>query len=145
VDGDDRFEIVAPHPLSLVCFRLRDTDAANEQVLRRVNATGRAFLTHTKVDGRYTMRLAVGAPATQERHVAATWDLIRECLGRQPAQRSEAGGQAADKNNTGRQPAQRSEAGGQAADKNNTGRQPAQRSEAGGQAAGMQSNVSTGD
>jgi aromatic-L-amino-acid decarboxylase len=81
VRADDRFEIVAAHPFGLVCFRLRDTDAANEALMRRVNATGQAFLTHTKVDGRFTMRMAIGAPATQERHVAATWQLIGDCVG----------------------------------------------------------------
>lgn len=84
MDADDRFEIVAPHPFSLVCFRLRDdvaggperADAANAEVLSRVNATGECFLTHTKVRGRYTLRIAIGAPATQRRHVAAAWQRV---------------------------------------------------------------------
>jgi aromatic-L-amino-acid/L-tryptophan decarboxylase len=61
----------------LVCFRLRAADPLNERLLRQVNATGQAYLTHTKVDGRYVLRLAVGAPSTEERHVAATWKLIQ--------------------------------------------------------------------
>ncbi|NJC68455.1 aminotransferase class V-fold PLP-dependent enzyme [Planosporangium thailandense] len=77
VRADGRFEIVAPHPFSLVCFRLRGADAPNEELLRAVNATGQAYLTHTKVGGRYVLRLAVGAPATEERHAAATWKLIQ--------------------------------------------------------------------
>jgi aromatic-L-amino-acid decarboxylase len=85
VRDDDRFEVVAPHPLSLVCFRLRDgagTDAAagdtaNETLLRAVNATGRCLLTHTRVAGRYVLRLAVGAPATREEHVDEVWRLIQ--------------------------------------------------------------------
>ncbi|GAA1808522.1 aminotransferase class V-fold PLP-dependent enzyme [Planosporangium flavigriseum] len=77
VRADERFEVVAPHPFSLVCFRLRGSDGPNEKLLRAVNATGRAFLTHTKVDGRYVLRLAVGAPSTEERHAAATWKLIQ--------------------------------------------------------------------
>jgi aromatic-L-amino-acid decarboxylase len=77
VRADERFEVVAPHPFSLVCFRLRADDAANEELLRAVNATGHAYLTHTKAGGRYVLRLAVGAPSTQERHVAATWKLIQ--------------------------------------------------------------------
>jgi aromatic-L-amino-acid decarboxylase len=77
VREDERFEVVAPHPFSLVCFRLRASDAANEEVLRRVNATGRAYLTHTKVNGQFVVRLAVGAPATEERHVAAVWQLVQ--------------------------------------------------------------------
>jgi len=84
VGADDRFEIMAPHPLSLVCFRLRGTglgddadgDAANEALLAAVNATGEVLLTHTRVRGRYTLRLAVGAPSTREEHVAAAWKII---------------------------------------------------------------------
>jgi aromatic-L-amino-acid decarboxylase len=83
VRADERFEIAAPHPFSLVCFRLRgssdapNSDAPNEELLRRVNATGQAYLTHTRVGGRYVLRLAVGSPSTQERHAAATWKLIQ--------------------------------------------------------------------
>jgi aromatic-L-amino-acid decarboxylase len=83
VRSDPRFEVVAPHPFSLVCFRLRgpaedDTGGTNGELLNLVNATGRAYLTHTRVDGKYTLRLAIGAPGTAERHVNAVWDLIRE-------------------------------------------------------------------
>ena len=80
VEADERFEIVAPHPFSLVCFRLRGPDEPNEELLRRVNATGQAYLTHTRVGGRYVLRLAIGSPWTQERHVAAVWELIRAQL-----------------------------------------------------------------
>ncbi|MGH3734942.1 MAG: pyridoxal-dependent decarboxylase [Micromonosporaceae bacterium] len=86
IGADDRFEIVAPHPFSLVCFRLRDAggedptaaDARNAELLRRLNASGQIYLTHTKVNDRYALRLAIGAPATEERHVAAAWRQIRE-------------------------------------------------------------------
>jgi aromatic-L-amino-acid decarboxylase len=81
VRADERFEVVAPHPFSLVCFRLRGDDpaddAANEELLARVNGTGQVFLTHTRLDGRYVLRLAIGAPSTQEQHVAAAWNLLR--------------------------------------------------------------------
>jgi aromatic-L-amino-acid decarboxylase len=80
VGQDDRFEIVAPHPFSLVCFRLRASDSASdspEALLHRLNDSGRLYLTHTKVGGRTTLRLAVGAPQTTPAHVAAAWDLIR--------------------------------------------------------------------
>jgi aromatic-L-amino-acid decarboxylase len=76
VEADGRFELVAPHPFSLVCFRLRGPDGPNEDLLRRINATGQAYLTHTRVGGRYVLRLAVGSPWTEERHVAAVWQLI---------------------------------------------------------------------
>jgi aromatic-L-amino-acid decarboxylase len=77
VRADSRFEIVAPHPFSLVCFRLRADDVANEGLLGRVNDTGQTYLTHTKVDGRYALRLAIGSPLTEQRHVAAAWKLIQ--------------------------------------------------------------------
>ncbi|HEX2355166.1 MAG TPA: pyridoxal-dependent decarboxylase [Micromonosporaceae bacterium] len=76
VRADERFEVLAPHPFSLVCFRLRAGDAASEELLRRVNASGRAYLTHTKVRGRYALRLAVGSPLTRREHIEATWRLI---------------------------------------------------------------------
>ena len=81
VADDPRFEIVAPHPLSLVCFRLRGPDGPNEELLRRVNATGAVYLTHTKVGGRFVLRLAVGSPHTGERHVADAWRLIDRYAG----------------------------------------------------------------
>jgi aromatic-L-amino-acid decarboxylase len=77
VRADERFEIVAPHPFSLVCFRLRAPDEANEELLRRVNADGSVYLTHTRVRDRFVLRLAVGAPATEARHVEAAWQLIQ--------------------------------------------------------------------
>ena len=61
---DDRFEIVAPHPFSLVCFRLRASDEVNEELLRRLNGSGALYLTHTKVRDQYGLRFAIGAPQT---------------------------------------------------------------------------------
>ncbi|HZN73374.1 MAG TPA: pyridoxal-dependent decarboxylase [Micromonosporaceae bacterium] len=78
IAADDRFEIVAPHPFSLVCFRLRGSDEANEALLRGVNESGTCYLTHTRVRGRYTLRLAIGVPATERRHVEAAWQQIRD-------------------------------------------------------------------
>ncbi|MBW2275961.1 MAG: aspartate aminotransferase family protein [Deltaproteobacteria bacterium] len=82
VGADDRFELLAPVEFGLVCFRLNDgrpedqLDALNEQLLDRINATGKVFLTHTTLAGRYTLRMMIGARTTQERHVEAAWDLI---------------------------------------------------------------------
>jgi len=78
VADDDRFEIMAPHPFSLVCFRLRGPDERSAELLRLVNDSGLAYLTHTRVRGAYTLRLAIGAPMTEHRHVAAVWQLIRQ-------------------------------------------------------------------
>jgi len=76
--ADDRFEIVAPHPFSLVCFRLRASDAVNEELLRRLNGSGALYLTHTKVRGQYALRLAIGAPQTTATHVADAWQRIQQ-------------------------------------------------------------------
>lgn len=85
VAADSRFEVMAPHPLSLVCFRMRARDGRDDagadednlRLLERLNASGALYLTHTKVRGRLTLRLAVGAPMTQRRHVAAAWERIQ--------------------------------------------------------------------
>jgi aromatic-L-amino-acid decarboxylase len=77
VREDERFELVVPPPLNLVCFRLRGDDARNERLLERLNASGRLCLTHTKLNDRYVLRLCVGQTHTEERHVRAAWDMIR--------------------------------------------------------------------
>lgn len=88
VEADDRFELVAPHPLALVTFRLRApagtggtddaaADAATRAVMDAVNDSGRAYLTHTVADGRIALRLAVGAISTEAQHVDAVWEQVR--------------------------------------------------------------------
>ncbi|WFE47341.1 pyridoxal-dependent decarboxylase [Verrucosispora sp. WMMD1129] len=76
VRADDRFELVADHPYALVCFRLRGADGPNERLLAAVNAAGKVYLTHTRVAGRHTLRLAIGAPQTTQAHVDEAWELI---------------------------------------------------------------------
>lgn len=78
LSADDRFELAAAHPFSLVCFRLRADDDTNAELLARVNATGRAHLTHTRVAGRHILRLAVGSPQTTAAHIDETWTLLAE-------------------------------------------------------------------
>jgi aromatic-L-amino-acid decarboxylase len=78
VRADDRFEIVAPHPFSLVCFRLRSSDAVNEELLRRLNGSGALYLTHTRVRHQYAVRMAIGSPQTRPEHVADAWRRIQE-------------------------------------------------------------------
>ncbi|MDH3290548.1 MAG: pyridoxal-dependent decarboxylase [Gemmatimonadota bacterium] len=77
VRDDPAFELVAPVPLNLVCFRHRGDDAFNEALLSRLNASGELFLTHTKLGGRLVLRLAIGGTYTEQRHVQAAWDTIR--------------------------------------------------------------------
>jgi aromatic-L-amino-acid/L-tryptophan decarboxylase len=76
VASDDRFELVAPHPLALVTFRLCAGDDATTALLERANATGRVFLTHTQVNGAVAIRMAVGAVRTEPRHVEQAWRLL---------------------------------------------------------------------
>jgi aromatic-L-amino-acid decarboxylase len=71
------WEVVAPRPFSLVCFRRVGTDAENEALLERVNATGEVFLSHTRLNGRYVLRLAVGNARTTEADVRLAWDVLR--------------------------------------------------------------------
>jgi aromatic-L-amino-acid decarboxylase len=78
VDASDRFERVAPVPFSVVCFRLRGeaTDEDHQRVLDTINASGEIFLSHTKLEGRFVLRLAIGNLHTTERHVARAWELL---------------------------------------------------------------------
>jgi len=78
VGGDARFEIAAPVKLNLVCFRLRAGDEANQLVMDRLNTSGDLFLTHTKLDGKLTLRLCVAQTNTEARHVERGWKRIQE-------------------------------------------------------------------
>jgi aromatic-L-amino-acid decarboxylase len=77
VDADPRFERVAPAPLSVVCFRYRGTDEENRALLDAVNATGMVFLSHTELNGRYVLRIAIGNLGTRREDVQLAWDLVR--------------------------------------------------------------------
>ncbi|HVH08745.1 MAG TPA: pyridoxal-dependent decarboxylase [Gemmatimonadales bacterium] len=79
VAADDRFALAAPVPLNLVCFRHAAGDDATARLLETLNASGRLYLTHTRLDGRLVLRLAIGGTYTERRHVEAAWDLIRQC------------------------------------------------------------------
>ena len=85
VDAEPDWQRVAPVPFSLVCFRYAppgviadEADAINAAILDRVNASGSAYLSHTKLDGRYVLRLAIGNLRTEPRHVENAWRLLRE-------------------------------------------------------------------
>jgi aromatic-L-amino-acid decarboxylase len=78
IDADDRFERLAPTDLSLVCFAHKDGDEASERVLTAVNASGKAFLTHTRLADRYAIRVAVGSTQTERAHVESLWTLLRQ-------------------------------------------------------------------
>jgi aromatic-L-amino-acid decarboxylase len=85
VRDEPDWEQMAPVPFSLVCFRHTpsgtseaEREALNARILERVNMSGRVFLSHTKLNGIYTLRLAIGNIRTERRHVADAWGLLRE-------------------------------------------------------------------
>ncbi|KAJ0983677.1 hypothetical protein J5N97_011932 [Dioscorea zingiberensis] len=84
---DTRFEVVVPRRFSLVCFRLKtrfgatsDDDGlkTNRRLLDAVNSSGRAFMTHALIDGKFVIRFAIGTTLTEMCHVDATWKLIQD-------------------------------------------------------------------
>lgn len=85
VEADPRFEVMAPAPFSVVCFRARfarrapaEQDEANQRLMDGVNASGEAYMSHTRLRGRMTLRLAVGSLRSEERHVRRAWELIQQ-------------------------------------------------------------------
>ncbi len=78
VEESAEFELAAPVSVGLVCFRHRAGDALTEALMNRLNETGALYLTHTRLDDRLVLRLAVGAPATRRAHVEAAWTRIVE-------------------------------------------------------------------
>ena len=77
VRKDSRFEVVAPVPLNLVCFRHKAGDSVNQGIMDRLNQSGRLFLTHTRLQGKLTLRLCVGQTHTKARHVERAWERIQ--------------------------------------------------------------------
>ena len=77
VEADDRFELVAPTVVSLVCFRHIDGNDATQRVLDAVNQSGQAFLTHTNLNDQLVIRVAIGSPQTERHHVEGLWNLIQ--------------------------------------------------------------------
>jgi aromatic-L-amino-acid decarboxylase len=78
IASDKDFEIAAPHPLNLVCFRHKGGDDRNQRMMETLNASGELYLTHTKLNGKFTLRLCVGQSQTQRRHVEKAWKSIKE-------------------------------------------------------------------
>jgi aromatic-L-amino-acid decarboxylase len=78
VQADARFELAAPVPLNLVCFRHVAGDDFNRELLARLNGSGELYMTHTVLAGHYTLRLCVSQAQTEERHVRQAWQRIVE-------------------------------------------------------------------
>src|SRR5207249_4862517 len=93
VEESNEWELTAPTPFALVCFRAcpqregetnevraKRLDALNEAIMHGVNATGKAFLSHTKLNDRLVLRLSIGNIRTTELHVRGVWDLLNQHL-----------------------------------------------------------------
>ncbi|MDX2178152.1 MAG: pyridoxal-dependent decarboxylase [Bryobacteraceae bacterium] len=81
VQADSRFELVAPVHLSLICFRLRDSNEANQRLMDAINDSGFAFLSHTVQNGKFVLRFAIGNYMTTQEDVAQTWQRIQALAG----------------------------------------------------------------
>ncbi|MBZ5524589.1 MAG: amino acid decarboxylase [Acidobacteriia bacterium] len=80
IDSTPAFERVAPVPFSVVCFRYKGTDEENKAMIETINATGRVFLSHTVLNGRVVVRLAIGNMATTWEDVREAWELMRNAV-----------------------------------------------------------------
>ncbi|MEP7212964.1 MAG: pyridoxal-dependent decarboxylase [Acidobacteriota bacterium] len=83
VAESENFELMAPVPFALVCFRIAPKGVAesevndlNERIMNDINASGEAYLSHTKLNGKFTIRLSVGSIRVEERHLVKVWELL---------------------------------------------------------------------
>jgi aromatic-L-amino-acid decarboxylase len=82
IKADNRFELSATVSMGVVCFRFIDKiDMLNSEIVERVNASGRAYLTQTKLNGRTVMRVGLGNVLTTEEHLRNVWELIQQTAG----------------------------------------------------------------
>lgn len=81
IQADSRFEVVAPVPFSVVCFRYKGSDEENRHIFEKVNASGKFFISHTHLGGRYVLRLAIGNLGTNWEDVRAAWEMIQGSRG----------------------------------------------------------------
>ncbi len=84
IQNHQHFELMAPVPVSLVCFRVsngslseNELNDLNQKLLERINATGKAFLSHTTLNGKFVLRMAIGQRTTELEHIEKTWDIIK--------------------------------------------------------------------
>ncbi|MFN7994236.1 MAG: pyridoxal-dependent decarboxylase [Bryobacteraceae bacterium] len=80
VRADERFELAAPAPFSVVCFRYKGSDEENRRLLHAVNSSGEFFLSHTVLHGKFTLHLAIGNMGTSREHVMRAWEAIRRAV-----------------------------------------------------------------
>ncbi len=82
IEADEHFDIVAPAPFNLVCFRHRGSDEMNKRIMDEINKAGAIFLTHTKLNERFVIRICIGQTRTELEHVERAWRLITETASR---------------------------------------------------------------
>jgi aromatic-L-amino-acid decarboxylase len=92
-EESENFELMAPVPFALVCFRanpkgIDDVDTLNERIMNSINASGEAYLSHTKLNGKFTLRLSVGSIRVEERHLLKVWDLLTGTLAKVSTERA---------------------------------------------------------
>jgi len=81
IETADQFELAAPTPLNLICFRHVGGDEINRQLMERLNQSGDLYLTHTTLNDQFVLRFCVGQTHTEERHVKQAWEKITEISG----------------------------------------------------------------
>ncbi len=85
ISESDNWEMIAPVPFALVCFRatpnnVQDLDSFNEKLMNEINASGKAYLSHTKLNGKFTLRLSIGSIQVTEEKMRKLWDLLNEMI-----------------------------------------------------------------
>lgn len=83
---EKKFEILAPVNFNLICFRFKPSgvnseerlNEINEKLLQKINSTGKIYLSHTKLNGKYTLRMVIGQTNVNEKHIEKAWNLIKE-------------------------------------------------------------------
>lgn len=78
IEESENFGLAVPPPLNLVCFRHKGGDSINRQLVERLNRSGKLYLTHTTLNGQYTIRFSIGQTHTEEHHVRQAWQRIQE-------------------------------------------------------------------
>jgi aromatic-L-amino-acid decarboxylase len=87
IEKEKNFELMAPVPFSTVCFRANpgnkseeELNKLNEKLLEKINSSGKLFLSHTKLNGKFVIRLTIGSIRHEQRHVVEAWELIKKTL-----------------------------------------------------------------
>jgi aromatic-L-amino-acid decarboxylase len=86
IESEKDFQLMAPVPFSTVCFRAnpgnkteQELNEMNEKLLEKINSSGKLFLSHTKLNGKFVIRITIGSIRHESRHILQAWELIKEC------------------------------------------------------------------